>query len=382
MNTGGRFERTLWSMGRLQALRIGEPLRVREQTVGYSFWPARKTTRWKLQRRLYVRDPWAILNEAVYRSKGLTVKDRDEALSYIEQAEEYFNGGVQGGRSVKPVLLYYSMLNLAKCLIKTRKPALDMSQARHGLTVTHRGDWAVLGDKVSAKSSSRYVNVFEELMRELEGFNPTFGDLAVAEILPQILPGHRLWTYASQQNEKFLAVDVESYVNLDKRMAWLGLNFDRGEYHHVVSSVHGLIKKSHLPGSWRQVSNKENVISLEQVRVIRYQHRPVDCVQGLFQQLRRSLWYAVTSAKPHRKYYVFVDSHLGKKLLPQWASVYVLFYYLSDLTRYRPHLFDRFLAMKYGPEIENAIDECPRQFLYLMASELLQRDVAPADIVV
>jgi hypothetical protein len=61
-------------MGRLQALRIGEPLRVREQTVGYSFWPARKTTRWKLQRRLYVRDPRAILNEAYTGPKGLQLR--------------------------------------------------------------------------------------------------------------------------------------------------------------------------------------------------------------------------------------------------------------------------------------------------------------------
>jgi hypothetical protein len=62
--------------------------------------------------------------------------------------------------------------------------------------------------------------------------------------------------------------------------------------------------------------------------------------------------------------------------------MYILFYYLSDLTRYRPHLFDRFVAMKYGPQIETILDECPRQFLYLMASELLERDVAPAGIAV
>jgi hypothetical protein len=61
--------------------------------------------------------------------------------------------------------------------------------------------------------------------------------------------------------------------------------------------------------------------------------------------------------------------------------MYVLFYYLSDLTRYRPSHFDRFIAGKYGPQIETVLDECPRQFLYLMASELLEREVAPAAIV-
>src|SRR5580704_4301756 len=136
-------------MAKPKPARNGEPLRVRGLEVPYSFWPARKTTRWRLQRRLYVRDPWAVLNEAVYRAKGLKGKDRDEALAYIEQAEEYFNAGIEGKRlDVKPVLLYYSMLNLAKCLIKARKPLLDMSQARHGLSVKHTAGWAVLGDGI------------------------------------------------------------------------------------------------------------------------------------------------------------------------------------------------------------------------------------------
>jgi YaaC-like Protein len=339
-------------MGRLRKARKGERLRVRELAVGYSLWPARKTTRWKLQRRLYVRDPWAILEEAVYRSKGLVGAARDEALSYMEQAEEYFNAGIHGERpAVKPVLLYYSMLNLAKCLIRSRRPALDMSQARHGLSVTHKAGWAVLGDKISVKSSTTYVNVFGELMQELEGTSPTFGNIAVRELLPQILPGHRLWTYASQQNEKFLAVDIECFVNTAKRRAWLRLNFDRGEHRYILKSVQDLIRDAHLPGQWRQLSNdgSEDILSLEQRRLTKYQQRPIDCIQGLFQQLRASLWYTVTSSKPHRKYYVFIDSHLGNRLLPQWAAMYILFYYLSDLTRYRPHLFDRFIAMKFGP---------------------------------
>jgi len=216
---------------------------------------------------------------------------------------------------VKPVLVYYSMLNLAKCLLKIRTPTLDMSQARHGLTVRHKVGWAVLGDRISVKSSTSYINVFDDLMRALEGYSPTFGDIAVRELLPQILPGHRLWTYASQQNEKFLAVDAKAYVNIDRRRAWVQLDIDRGKYRHILSSVQELIRNSHLPGQWRQVSSEdsEGMVSLEQTRTRRYQHRPIDCVQDLFQRLRPALWYTVTSSKPHRKYYMFVDSHLGNK---------------------------------------------------------------------
>jgi len=353
--------------------------------IPYSLWPARKTKRWKVQRRLYVRDPWAMLNEAVYRTKGCRGQQRDEALAYIVQAEDYFNAAMRGDRpAVKPVLLYYSMLNIGKCLLKIRRPLLDMSHARHGLSIRHRTGWGILGDEISVKGSGKYVNVFEELMRELENSGPKFTRLAVRELLPQIVPGHRLWTYACQKKEKFLRVGISSFVNPGRRRIWLRLKFSRGEVLNTVSSIQDLIRHSHLPGKWRQVTRNgsEDYVILEQKRTGRYDHRPIDVVQGLYQQLRPALWYTVTASKPHRVYYVFIDTALGRKRLPQWASVYVLFYYLSDLTRYRPHLFDRLIAIKYGPLIENILDECPRQFLYLMASELLQRDVAPAGIVV
>lgn len=117
---------------------------------------------------------------------------------------------------------------------------------------------------------------------------------------------------------------------------------------------------------------------IEQDTALTYNHRPIDCVQQLFTNVKPSLWSAVTSVYPHRRYYLNANSKLGTRRLPQWASMYVLFYYLSDLTRYRPVHFQRFLEGKYGPQIESVLDECPRQFLYLMASELLHREVAPA----
>jgi hypothetical protein len=142
-------------MSRLRQQRSGEPLEVRGLEVRYSLWPAKKTTRWKLQRRLFVKDPWAILFEAVYRSK-LSRPKRDEAISYLGQAEDYFNSGSQGWRlSVKPVLLYYSMLNLAKCLLVVRDPTLDMTRARHGLVAEPR-QRAILGDRIALKKITKF----------------------------------------------------------------------------------------------------------------------------------------------------------------------------------------------------------------------------------
>ena len=375
-------------MPRLREPRTGQLLAVRSLKVHYSFWPARKTTRWKLQRRLYVREPWAILNEAVYRSKAGTTSQavREDALSYLEQAEAYFDAGIKAERSVRPVLFYYSILNLAKCLVRIRRPTLDLTLARHGLAAKPTGRRAILSDEVSVKTSRQFVNIFQELLNVLEGGHaPAPGTLQVRHLLPQILPGHRLWTYACQKTERFLAIsDVECLVDVATKSVWLRLKFDRGELEDTVGTVKELIKRSQLPGEWDQVAPPDAdkpYVLLEQRNSTTYQQRPIDCLQTLFQKLRPALWCTVTSTPPHRQYYLLTASGQGFKRLPQWASMYVLFFYLSDLTRYRPGHFDRFVASKYGPQIETVLDECPRQFLYLMASELLEREVAPAAII-
>jgi hypothetical protein len=311
---------------------------------------------------------------------------REDALSYLDQAEEYFNAGTKAERSVKPVLLYYSMLNLAKCFVRIRRPQLDLTLARHGLAAKPTGTRAILGDEISIKTSAKLVNILEELLHVLEGSSVAADKtLQVRHLLPQIVPGHRLWTYACQKVEKFLAISaVECLTDVKSKSVWLRLRFDHGELAYSVGTLSELIKRSRLPGEWDQVASTdcdEPCVLLEQRNPATYDHRPIDCLQALFQQLRPALWSVVTSTPPHRQYYVFTDSGQGFKRLPQWASMYVLFFYLSDLTRYRPSHFNRFIASKYGPQIETILDECPRQFLYLMASEMLEREVAPAAII-
>jgi hypothetical protein len=268
-------------------------------------------------------------------------------------------------------------------MIAVRKPTVDLSHARHGLTAMRNHKRAILGDEIRIKTSSTTVNVFSELMEVLDGRAPTFRNLEVRHLLPQILPGHRLWTYACTRKEQFISVDVSAFYDSEDCEAWLNISVDRGELAYLGKSVQQLIRASGLSGRWNQVqgNGQNSHIMLEQVNGVPYKGRPLDCVDELFRSIRPALWSVVTTTYPHRKYYLNSDSKLGLHRVPQWASVYVLFYYLSDLTRYRPVHFDRFLESKYGPQIESFLDECPRQFLFLMASELLKREVAPAALV-
>jgi hypothetical protein len=192
----------------------------------------------------------------VYRS-DIPKSKIDEALAYLDQAEDYFNAGNQGRINVRPVLLYYSMLNLAKCLLIARNPSLAMEQARHGLITIPQGR-AILGDRIAIKNSAKYVNVFGELVAALEGKGLSLRDLQVGHILPQILPGHRLWSYASHKTEQFISVsDIRCLVDHNQHHAWLVVLLNKGEAHHISKTVARLLSGAHLPGSWSQVRSDD-----------------------------------------------------------------------------------------------------------------------------
>jgi len=70
--------------------------------------------------------------------------------------------------------------------------------------------------------------MFSEVMSLLDGRSPTFGSLEVRHLLPQILPAHRLWTYACGKKEQFISIEIGASHNSKTRKAWLTLQLDRG----------------------------------------------------------------------------------------------------------------------------------------------------------
>ena len=67
--------------------------------------------------------------------------------------------------------------------------------------------------------------------------------------------------------------------------------------------------------------------------------------------------------------------------LPQLLSVYLLMFFLGSVTRYSPRYFEDLLDSKYGPLFATFISESSLQFLYLMASEILAREVSKPVII-
>jgi hypothetical protein len=83
-----------------------------------------------------------------------------------------------------------------------------------------------------------------------------------------------------------------------------------------------------------------------------------------------------TEINPYRRYYVYLAPPAEHgDVLPQILSTYTVMYYLGSIVRYRPQHFDSITGGKYGPRVEEFINGISAQFIYLMASEFVLRQV-------
>jgi len=117
----------------LPAPRRGDILRIQGRLVPFTFWPTRETSgRRGEQTQIFTNDPWGIIFSSINKMPNSNAKS--SALSFLEQAQDYFHSADSSSlTAAKPVLVYYSILNLTKALLLKRVIRASLDVARHGL---------------------------------------------------------------------------------------------------------------------------------------------------------------------------------------------------------------------------------------------------------
>jgi hypothetical protein len=381
----------------LPAPRQGTELILKGRALEFSYWPvARTTRRYGLASRFYATDPWMMIRRSV--ANRLPVRDRRAASALVEQAEDFYRASKSGASAAKPLLLYYCFMNLVKAylLVSGRRPTVD--NAQHGISERSRV-WPLIGATIEAHhtpasgialTGRRRIQIFDEFHLAITGRNLPLTRYRLTTLLPQVVPGHRLWAIGAGPTtpERFLAVaKIEFVQSTAANQMWLRLYFYADDLkrlamtHRMLMSCTGLDQNFHEvaigPVGW----TSRDLVCFEQRTPLVYAQRSADRIQDLVATLRHKLWPTVLNVSPYRKYYVYAcPANERRQELPQLLSIYAIAFYLGSITRYRPHHFDKIWNGKYGPFIETFLLDQPSQFIYLMASEFSQRDLAKAEL--
>ena len=376
-------------MPQLPDAREGSVLKIKGRLVEFSPWPvARTTRRYGTQSRIFVTNPWAIIRGAI--NKRCPASAKAQAHAFRDQAEDYFNAARNAGLlAAKPVLLYYSLLNLAKTYVLTVGQHANYGSAYHGLKERLGTGGRELSDSyLEAVPTGANVNVFDDFLFAVRGAAlPCVTQYKLPHLLPQILQGHRLWCTAADETERFIEIDrVSIKQNTGTKQIWIQLEFYEDDLIRLGASHSSLLTDSKLAASFSDVKgverNGRKVLLFQQNSPIDYTHRPSDKLQELVNSITPCIWSKVLSIPPYRKHYVYLSPASEHSfVLPQVLSIYAVFYYFGSATRYKPEKFSKLISETYGAQIEEIITNLPNQYLYLMASYFMKREVTRAAIV-
>jgi len=345
-------------MPRLQDPKPGKVLKVRQGTINFTLWPMKKSTRrYGLQSRLFVTNPWTIIKHSIDTKCPSWAKP--QAIGFFNQAKDYFVSANTAGIEVaKPVLFYYSFLNLAKAFVLTKKQRHTYDgDAYHGLKERLRPNGIEFIDAyLEAIPSNKNINVFDDFLKTIK--QPGLTDVVQYDlkcILPQILQGHRLWCAVNNGTERFIPIQrIEIRQNSSNKTIWLALYVFEDDLARYNISRRNLLEGSMLNRDFHEVKHDENrdgrrLLKFEQINTISYTHRASDKVKELISSINCRVWVNNYDVPPYKTYYLYCCPHIEQPyVLPQLHSIYAIFYYFGSVTRYRPHKFNEFLSKEYG----------------------------------
>jgi hypothetical protein len=363
--------------------RNGTPLIINQQEIEFTRWPARKSGQSHiLQTEILTKNGWDAIEAAIQRRFRNNGNARDMCLSFLDQAYDFYKGFETSQRAAsRPLLLYYSFMNLAKSLILFRDVASELGDAMHGLRE----------DRKPFRHATIFINRDTGRKREVfDLFAQALGNSAlqrdlrvklVSELLPQIVVGHRLWAEAAGCRERFIRAEQIAFQhNPDEKLIWIIIDIKKSDLRGLNISSERFLKYSGLQATFKEVIPKNNpskpIVRFEQITSIHYPRSPTEKLSQLASTLDGRLWFIIRSVPPYRRYYLWAAEALSDRILHPLLSVYLVVFYLGSVTRYRPYYFEELQESMYGNLFDEIVQTQGQQMLFQMAAEFRERDIS------
>lgn len=328
----------------------------------------------KRQPRVVTADVWAFFQNAI--SSQLKSRPQRQALVFLEQASEFFITAQSPHLSVRPLLYYYSFLNLTKAFLLVKRVALAPA-CKHGISnpqENRRIRVRLEGQSVRfPKCAANHSELFPEFITALGYTVRKPKTIKVISLLRQVPAIHRTFSKVTREHPSFLPIErfelVKANHNICVRMV---LQRNDKDVKMVLRTIRS---RRAFRNVFEQVSscNRNNNELWFETRTEKGVGRGVDtAIQTLAKRIRElGVWSILTASG--WKYYL--SSVPPRETLPQLASVYATMFYLGSITRYQPYDFDKIFSGKYAWLISEFLQTQPTQFFYGLAGYIAGTDV-------
>lgn len=363
------------SMGRYRKPRHGEPVAVKGMQVPFTFWPDSHVR----NGRIATLDPWRCLQVHVH-SNVKDQKQKQKALAFLEQAEDFYHAAEAPRIASKPLLHYYSFLNLAKSYLAVKK-GLDLSYSTHGLrepstnrrkrmTITSQ---MVEVDKIRNKS---YVSIYHKLVRECGFTVPAKPKpMKVVDLLEQAvnINGITAWSMG-RPCQFFPLADIRFEYDSSTKDVWISWDIRKNNLMASANSASNLRKN--MTAFEEVTSSCKDFRRFESIHARRYTRSPIQVLRKLVNDTWHDIW---SELKPGG-YQFWVSSIPKAKRLAQLAAAYQAMFYFGSLTRYRPDDFHKLADGKHGWMVQEFLNTQPLQFVYFLGSGMIDSELVMPEL--
>ncbi len=349
--------------------------------------------------KIRVSDIWALWHYIIKSEKkrfpGTT--DYPFLLSVLEQAQYFYEAASLAPIKSKPLLYYYSFLNITKAsIVLTNSTFLALNlEFNHGIDSCSINSNAQLQDCfVTVKNLksdggiSQKISVAYELARlfgdniEFKHPNPVNHDngpwkIDVISLLKSCIGIHRTVSETFKTKESFIRLEAPIIEKEGRHLVYKGMiNSTLNERALLTTAGYNL---EEINPKWH-LKEDYNMTTTNLSRLVFY----------LFskQLLSKGLWTYTTGDE----YRLYINSnHLIKdagniyKFLPLNAAdpnvqqltlssatvIYYLMFFFGSITRYHPYLFEKVLSEKEIWLVSEFLKTQPLQFLLLLTSKVL-----------
>jgi len=331
--------------------------------------------------RLLASDAWDALGQYA-RSVIPERRVRETANAFLTQSHGLYTAARSVEMPIQPLLYYYSFLNLAKVAILLKYPEVKIENAIHGMgdpakPPKVRKRFALGTVAVSArvkkknKKKTQKIHVLNRLCEAL-GYKPFCNGkrFSVRDMLSQVPSIHRAYCESMTERERILAIHRPSFLRSEsEKTLWARLLLNK------YLDVSELTMRKRFNEHFRRTDAPGDLAGFrcfESKREYGFKRSAIEVLPQITKDLRSAgLRCMLTRAG----YHYYAASHEPKKLVPQVVATYVALFYFSGLARYSPEALEALLQGKEGWAIRELLSTETQQWPYLLASEVLQREV-------
>ncbi len=320
--------------------------------------------------RVVTADPWAFFRNAA--SRDLKASELARANAYIDQAYDFYRAAENPQIGSKPLLYYYSFLNLAKVPVLIWGVPIPL-RLMHGIAdpkANTKQRIHVTGQQILFQQrAANHEQMWPELLQLFGSDTSSARTVKLVDVLAQVPSVHRTFTTVTQNRTRLLPISRVEARN-DGSHVWLRLVFSRHD-RDVDLTLPAFRKRQDFKAALHQVAAPADGGAA--IREFWFETDPVPGtrrgIDTALRTLTESLYQipctAILTGNGYRYYFSDVKS---EDWLHPAAAIYAAMFYLGSVTRYKPDVFGKLLGGGYAWVVEEFLATGPMQFIYALAS--------------